>query len=723
MSVFEKARFEIWNQTQHPYKHTLGDFSYTHNSVPWVTTLEGVLNALLAANYPNTQTAVNTTADLPTDVDTPNAGDIVPTLLDYRVVLDDGDGKAAGYRWEIREGEAVASWHKIYDMDWGEESILSNFLTKANDTYVSKFGQDEIDNDGNVIGGQYIYGGSSADTDLTLYANSGDSTGANTGFIILGDQVSPTSHNIIDLGTYVNRFKNLHLQGVLDVNTLAIASGSITDTTGNISFGDENLSTLGSIIGNLLQSESFVEMKQILTPANATAGYDRLYFKADDKLYKLDAAGVEKLVGLEFTSTNDNRLVRTDGTTGEAIQESGISVLDTDEITGVTKLTVDNLVMDGSLIESTVGELYLQSPLTGYVNVENLRVSEAVENRILIPDSNGSLQSRSVEISIGGVLSGATQILVENLSLDGNTLSTTNVDGSLNLEANGNGSINVNSHVLPSDTDVLDLGSIAKKFRTLYLSDNISDGSEFFAIPDLMKLKDVNVGAAAGMGLFYDGAKWVASLPDSEIDHGTITGIGDDDHTQYALLSGRSILGVGQILTGGTAASENLTLSSTSDTTKGNIIVEDTVIPSDVGKDLGTSGSPFNNIFTYGEMKGMRLEKFSTVARPASSAANIGRVIYDTDLKQIVLDTGLDWREEGKNKHVVDLPFDGVELFKEVDVAGIIADASTCIIQLLNNNNDFDRIYCTIKTTDFKTIRIETNTPLTVGSYRLIVIE
>jgi hypothetical protein len=57
----------------------------------------------------------------------PSVGNVIN---DMRVVQDDGDGKAASYRWELREGESSASWHKIYDMDWGSDSILSAFLLK-----------------------------------------------------------------------------------------------------------------------------------------------------------------------------------------------------------------------------------------------------------------------------------------------------------------------------------------------------------------------------------------------------------------------------------------------------------------------------------------------------------------------------------------------------------------------------------------------------------------
>lgn len=79
---------------------------------------------------------------------------------------------------------------------------------------------------------------------------------------------------------------------------------------------------------------------------------------------------------------------------------------------------------------------------------------------------------------------------------------------------------------------------------------------------------ELNIGAANRV-LGSDGtdAAWV------QADHGAaLTGLGDDDHTQYALLAGRA---TGQIITGGTGASEDLTLRSTTNATKGDIFLAD----------------------------------------------------------------------------------------------------------------------------------------------------
>lgn len=58
-----------------------------------------------------------------------------------------------------------------------------------------------------------------------------------------------------------------------------------------------------------------------------------------------------------------------------------------------------------------------------------------------------------------------------------------------------------------------------------------------------------------------------------QLDHGlALTGLTDDDHTQYARLDGRA---TGQVLSGGTAAGEDLSLQSTAHATKGAIIIDD----------------------------------------------------------------------------------------------------------------------------------------------------
>lgn len=64
----------------------------------------------------------------------------------------------------------------------------------------------------------------------------------------------------------------------------------------------------------------------------------------------------------------------------------------------------------------------------------------------------------------------------------------------------------------------------------------------------------------ASLNALYD------AITGGAIEHGWLSGRGDDDHSQYALLAGRA---GGQTLIGGTAASESLTLKGTSHATPG----------------------------------------------------------------------------------------------------------------------------------------------------------
>ena len=78
------------------------------------------------------------------------------------------------------------------------------------------------------------------------------------------------------------------------------------------------------------------------------------------------------------------------------------------------------------------------------------------------------------------------------------------------------------------------------------------------------------ISDTATVNLSYDGASNLlsADVLQAGLDHGSISGLSDDDHAQYALLAGRS---GGQSLVGGSASANDLSLSSTSNATKGKI--------------------------------------------------------------------------------------------------------------------------------------------------------
>lgn len=85
----------------------------------------------------------------------------------------------------------------------------------------------------------------------------------------------------------------------------------------------------------------------------------------------------------------------------------------------------------------------------------------------------------------------------------------------------------------------------------------------------------VDLSATGGSNQVIQQAGAGAVFTVGQLNHNQLSGLTtNDDHTQYALLAGRS---GGQTLRGGTLASNNLTLSSTAHATKGNIVFGNSV--------------------------------------------------------------------------------------------------------------------------------------------------
>jgi len=704
MGIFDHTRFKVMSQAQHPYKHDVSEFFYSNAAVPGTSNLEDILNYLISVIYPNHIGSYATLAAA-------TAANPTPATNDYVVVLDDGDGRAAGYVYRSIEG--VSAWKKFYDVDWTTESILGETINRTQYMYVHKYGMTDSDDAGSAIGGIYagqrIYGGVLTGQNLTFNANSFNTTG----YVQSDNSIRPTADGTLDLGTTALKWSTLH-SGTVKAGTLTATSGSVTDSSGAISFGALNLSTSGTLASGALSVTGAATVSTTLT---VNSGGSAL----------LIATG--SITSATGAISFDNENLLTTGTLA-----SGVLTISADLILGVGSITsVSGAISFSNENLSTTGTLSAGVTTVTQLDAGNIRIlgntissTNAGGNIILAPDAAGILDVQrsmtTISQTVTGLLVVTGYVQSDNIRMDGNTISTLNTNGNLLLTPDGSGVVQSSSSITPSADNTKDLGVGGGRFRTLYLGTSIHDGTTSISSATLQSLRDINTGIGAGMTLFWDGSKWVGSLPDSEVDHGTISGLSDDDHTQYALLAGRS---GGQTLTGGTLTTQSLTLRPNSaNTTTGSIVHVGTLAAdADNTRDIGAAATSFKDIYTKGQFYGFRIENVATIAAATASASAIGRLVYTIDETKAYVDQGGTWKVLGVSKFISDTVWNGTDTTKTVTVSASVADARRCIWQLTDNANDFDRIEGSIKAISATQVTLTVSVPLPAGSYRLIGIE
>lgn len=71
------------------------------------------------------------------------------------------------------------------------------------------------------------------------------------------------------------------------------------------------------------------------------------------------------------------------------------------------------------------------------------------DNKVVRGDTPDGLQGSVVDISDAGVVSGVTQLDVDNLRLDANTIATLNANGDLTIAPNGTGRVILTGRLAP----------------------------------------------------------------------------------------------------------------------------------------------------------------------------------------------------------------------------------------------------------------------------------
>ncbi len=691
-------RFQIWNISQHPYKHSLTEFPYANAALPdgSVVSLGGAMDWLFAVLYPQTKPAVATVADLPA---------IGNTLNDYRVVEDDGDGKSAAYRWEKREGEAAASWHKIYDMDWGSGAVLEAWQTRAQDQFVMRRGYDDIDNAGvkvaGTLAGQSVFGGVAASSNLTLWANAGDGAGAVTGYIQFATHQRPIITAVYDLGTTALKYRTAYLATSVVVSTMTLSGGNIADSSGAISFNALNLSTTGSVTGASLISGVLT----ITGPSITAAASAVINFGSNP----LTTTGL--VTANAVTATGAVSSFKSGTTVGHLTLSDGVIV----DSSGSISFTTMNLSTSGTV---GGGAATFTSGLVGALTLNGATLSTNA-GALVLNSTSGTLTVSCTTVTMAGTLAVTTSIARGNTVITDGAIT---VGATATLTVTASTAVSLTSPLLKPTADATTaLGDATHRYTSVFLGTGISDGTNAIAMATLLSFRDALVAAGAGMTLFYDGAKWNPSAPDTEITHSSLSGLTTTDagHTQFAMLAGRT---GGQTIDGDTAASGNLTLSSTAHATKGFIILTSTLQPTDATYGLGDATHRFVNLYLSGQAIGMRIENYTTVGAPAASAGTKGRLYYDTTTDDVFVDRGGAWNKLSieRSQTVDTTGWTGSATTVTYDVSADFTDARKGVWQLQKNASNNEIILCTIDFTDATHVRVTVDLALAAGTYTLV---
>ena len=292
-----------------------------------------------------------------------------------------------------------------------------------------------------------------------VYDTSSTSVGAgnNGGRIFIGDPTSASNTPLKIGGEYYTNLMD-HTLGTLTadaallvdankkidnlkVDNLDLDGNSITSLDTN---GDINITPNGTgktVVSNLfIGSDSLQEFIEDITGGQITAGtsLEATYDDANGTV----TIGVAN-AGINTTQLTDGavttaKLADANVTTAK-IADSGVT---TDKLNAGAVTTAK--ITDGNITTAKIADENITTGKLASSSVVTVKIADsAVTNAKL---ANDSVTIGTDATALGGTitdLNGLTSVDVDNITVDGNTVSTTDTDGNLNLSPNGDGTVKV----------------------------------------------------------------------------------------------------------------------------------------------------------------------------------------------------------------------------------------------------------------------------------------
>lgn len=171
-------------------------------------------------------------------------------------------------------------------------------------------------------------------------------------------------------------------------------------------------------------------------------------------------------------ATPANKILRSDGVYW--VQSTNASLSATDELINLTELQVDNININGNTITSTDvgGDIFITPDTVGSIVLDSLywpqvdgtagqvvttngagQLGWSTVPTVTVPTfdqsvarfdgTGGAIEDSIVFIDDTGVMTGVSQLNVDNLRLDGNILSSTDLNGNIQINPNGTGQVDI----------------------------------------------------------------------------------------------------------------------------------------------------------------------------------------------------------------------------------------------------------------------------------------
>jgi len=250
-----------------------------------------------------------------------------------------------------------------------------------------------------------------------------------------------------DSGFTTDGAGSINIVGDLDIDNINLNANAITTASGDLDITPSSGLTDFSASTEALHIPTGTTAQR---PSSPAAGYIRFNTTTnnlesyDGSQWITQSGGSGDVTGPG--SSTDNAVVRFDGTGGTLIQDSSVLIDDSDAVTGITSLDVDNININGNTISSTDtnGDVVIDPNGTGNVDIGNYTfdadqtVGAGQDDYVMTYDNSSGLVSLEAAASGGG----GVQAYIYFTSIT--TTSITESSNVSSLTDNGTGDTTIN---------------------------------------------------------------------------------------------------------------------------------------------------------------------------------------------------------------------------------------------------------------------------------------